>query len=503
MLLLVIRDGWGVNGPTEGNAITKAEPKYYQHLIQNYPNTVIDPCGEAVGLPAGQMGNSEVGHLNLGAGRIVYQDLLKISKDLESGEFSKKPNIAAFVDKAKQGGRVHLLGLISDGGVHSHIEHIKGFVHSLKEQNITELYIHAFMDGRDTPPDSGKGYLEDLEKTLKETELGSIATVSGRFYAMDRDQRWERVEKAYKCLVHGEGEKAKSVSECMQDSYQNDVTDEFVLPTVINEEGIIKKGDSVFFMNFRPDRAREITMALLNDGFEHFPVETLDLNYLTMTPYATEINAPIAYSKDNLKNTLSEIISKSGMKQLKIAETEKYAHVTYFLNGGKEEPFKGEDRILVPSPKVATYDLQPEMSAYEVTEKLEAAIRSNKYDLMIVNYANPDMVGHTGFMDAAIKAIHTVDECVKTVVEATLECGGAVMLTADHGNSDEMLDAKGAPMTAHSLNKVDFILVPPTEDKNEYKLREGGILADVTPTILEWLNLECTDDMDGKSLIIK
>jgi 2,3-bisphosphoglycerate-independent phosphoglycerate mutase len=503
MLLFVIRDGWGVSSTKEGNAIAAANPAYYAKLLESCPRTEVEPCGEAVGLPAGQMGNSEVGHLNIGAGRIVYQDLLKITLEQESGEFEKRPNVDAFLKSAKNSKKVHLMGLMSDGGVHSHMDHISTFVEICKKHGIENLYLHAFMDGRDTPPQSGKSYLLDMESRMEKIGLGKFATVSGRYYAMDRDKRWDRVEKAYRCLIHGEGNKAESVKECMDNSYGDNVTDEFVLPTVIDSNGLIEAGDSVFFMNFRPDRAREITMALENVNFSDFAVKDLDLNILTMTPYSTEIKAPVAYSKDNLKNTLSEVLSNAGLKQLKIAETEKYAHVTYFLNGGREEPFNGEDRILVPSPKVATYDLQPEMSAPEVTEKLLAAIQSKKYDVLIVNYANPDMVGHTGIFDAAVEAVKVVDDCVKQVVECVLDHDGAAMLTADHGNLDVMKDKDGTPYTAHSLNPVDFIFVPKRDAKEVPGLRDGGILADLTPTILDYLGIDTAEEMTGKTLFKK
>lgn len=472
-------------------------------LMKEYPNTLIGASGLSVGLPDGQMGNSEVGHLNIGAGRIVYQELTRITKAIEDGDFFENPELIEAMDAVKSGGSLHLMGLLSDGGVHSHNTHLYALVEMAKKRGVKNIYIHCFMDGRDVPPDSGRDYIAELEKKLREIGAGKIATVSGRYYAMDRDNRWERVKKAYDAIAKAEGNHFDSAEEAMAASYKEGVLDEFVVPCVIGEGNPIANGDSVIFFNFRPDRARQITRALTQADFDGFDREQLDIRFVCMTQYdKTFSNVQVAYKPQTLKNTLGEYLAKKGLKQFRIAETEKYAHVTFFFNGGVEKPNEGEDRVLLPSPKVATYDLQPEMSAYEVCEKACELIRSHKYDVMILNFANPDMVGHTGVLEAAEKAVKTVDECVGKVVHAIKEVGGQVMITADHGNAELMIDPDtGGAFTAHTTNPVPFILV--ADDYKDAKLRQDGILADLAPTMLDLLNLEKPDEMTGSSMIIK
>lgn len=503
-VMLMILDGFGITDKEDGNAIKAAHKPNYDNLYSNYPHTELSASGLDVGLPRGQMGNSEVGHLNIGAGRIIYQELTRIIKEIEEGNFFKNPALNDAVDKAlKAGTSLHLLGLLSDGGVHSHIEHLKALVKLAHDKGLKKVYIHAFMDGRDTPPASGKGYLAELENYLKELGTGKIATVTGRYYAMDRDKRWERVELAYKALVLSEGEKANSSKEAIENSYHDNKTDEFVLPTVIYENdkpvAKISNGDSVIFFNFRPDRAREITRAINDDVFDGFSREKLNLTYVCMTQYDKTIeNVQIAYKPESYTNTLGEYVSNKGLKQLRIAETEKYAHVTFFFNGGVEAPNPNEDRALIPSPKVATYDLKPEMSAYEVTEEVLKRLDSDEYDMIILNFANPDMVGHTGVFEAAKKAIETVDECLGKVVNKVLEKEGTVFITADHGNAEQMIDySTGEPMTAHTSDPVPFIHV----SKSAKALKDGGKLADIAPTMLEVLGLDVPAEMTGHSLI--
>lgn len=503
-VMLMILDGFGITDKEDGNAIKAAHKPNYDNLYSNYPHTELSASGLDVGLPRGQMGNSEVGHLNIGAGRIIYQELTRITKEIEEGNFFKNPALNDAVDKAlKAGTSLHLLGLLSDGGVHSHIEHLKALVKLAHDKGLKKVYIHAFMDGRDTPPASGKGYLAELENYLKELGTGKIATVTGRYYAMDRDKRWERVELAYKALVLSEGEKANSSKEAIENSYHDNKTDEFVLPTVIYENdkpvAKISNGDSVIFFNFRPDRAREITRAINDDVFDGFSREKLNLTYVCMTQYDKTIeNVQIAYKPESYANTLGEYVSNKGLKQLRIAETEKYAHVTFFFNGGVEAPNPNEDRALIPSPKVATYDLKPEMSAYEVTEEVLKRLDSDEYDMIILNFANPDMVGHTGVFEAAKKAIETVDECLGKVVNKVLEKEGTVFITADHGNAEQMIDySTGEPMTAHTSDPVPFIHV----SKSAKALKDGGKLADIAPTMLEVLGLDVPAEMTGHSLI--
>ncbi len=501
LFLLIIRDGWGIGIPGQGNAVHLASPAGYNSLLTKFPTTLLEPGGEAVGLPVGQMGNSEVGHMNIGGGRVVYQDLPRISKDFKEGRFEALDEIKSFLSRARKGGRIHLLGLVSDGGVHSHQSHIEGFCKILQSQGFDDFYVHAFTDGRDTSPHGGIDYLRQLEGCLDSLGAGSLASICGRYYAMDRDNRWERLEKAYQVLVRAKGPQARNVEECMRSSYDLGITDEFILPTVLNPEGCIRKNDHVFFMNFRPDRARQLCFALENNGFDAFEVDDLGLDLLIMTPYSKELKCPVVYSKTHLSQVLPEVFSACGLRQLKIAETEKYAHVTYFLNGGREEEFEGEQRILVPSPKVETYDLKPEMSAPEVTKKLIEAIDSKKFGFLVVNYANPDMVGHTGNLQAAIEAVLVVDSCISKVLKALALHDGAALITADHGNLDEMIDAGGNILTAHSLNQVDCIFIPRPSDRRIFSLKSGGKLADIAPTILDYLDMESPTPMDGDSLL--
>ena len=506
LTMLMILDGFGENKEEKANAVKLANTPNIDKLMKTCPTTDIHTSGLDVGLPEGQMGNSEVGHTNIGAGRIVYQELTRITKSIEEGDFfTNEEFIAAIENCKKYNSKLHIMGLLSNGGVHSHIRHLFGLLELAKRRDFEDVYVHCFMDGRDTAPSSGESFISELEEKMKEKGVGKIATITGRFYAMDRDKRWQRVEKAYNALVRGEGEKATSAIGAVESSYQKEIFDEFIEPTVIvNGEtpvATIGKHDSVIFYNYRPDRAREITRTLVDKEFNEFEVEKdLDLYYVCMTSYdETMPNVHIAFKKEELKNTFGEYISNNNLTQLRIAETEKYAHVTFFFNGGEEKQYPGEDRILVPSPKVETYDLKPEMSAYEVTDKVVEAINSKKYDCIILNYANPDMVGHTGVLEAAIKAIETIDECVGRVVEAINNQDGVLIITADHGNAEQMIDYKtGEPHTAHTTNPVPLILV----GMENAKLREGR-LADLAPTMLDIMNLEKPAEMTGESLIIK
>ncbi len=506
LTMLMILDGFGENKEEKANAVKLANTPNIDKLMKTCPTTDIHTSGLDVGLPEGQMGNSEVGHTNIGAGRIVYQELTRITKSIEDGDFfTNEEFIAAIENCKKYNSKLHIMGLLSNGGVHSHIRHLFGLLELAKRRDFEDVYVHCFMDGRDTAPSSGESFISELEEKMKEKGVGKIATITGRFYAMDRDKRWQRVEKAYNALVRGEGEKATSAIGAVEGSYQKEIFDEFIEPTVIvNGEtpvATIGKHDSVIFYNYRPDRAREITRTLVDKEFNEFEVEKdLDLYYVCMTSYdETMPNVHIAFKKEELKNTFGEYISNNNLTQLRIAETEKYAHVTFFFNGGEEKQYPGEDRILVPSPKVETYDLKPEMSAYEVTDKVVEAINSKKYDCIILNYANPDMVGHTGVLEAAIKAIETIDECVGRVVEAINNQDGVLIITADHGNAEQMIDYKtGEPHTAHTTNPVPLILV----GMENAKLREGR-LADLAPTMLDIMNLEKPAEMTGESLIIK
>ena len=502
-LALIIMDGFGLRRETEGNAIAAAKHPTLDRLWETCPHTQIGASGLDVGLPDGQMGNSEVGHTNMGAGRIVYQELTRITKSIEDGEMEREPALLHAMENAKKpGAALHLMGLLSDGGVHSHIRHLFGLLEMAKKNGVEKVFIHCFMDGRDVPPTSGAEYIEQLQNELARIGLGKIATVSGRYYAMDRDNRWERVVKAYDAMVNGEGVKAPDPVAMMHQSYADGVTDEFIVPAVVTENATIRGGDSVIFFNFRPDRARELTRTLVDPDFTGFGRKKgfFPLTYICMTQYdATMPNVEVAYKPQSLENTLGEYISKKGLTQLRIAETEKYAHVTFFFNGGVEAPYPGEDRALIPSPKVATYDLQPEMSAYAVTDEVVKRIRSGKYDVIILNYANCDMVGHTGVFEAAVKAVEAVDTCLGRTLAAIEEMGGRAFVTADHGNADRMTDEHGEPFTAHTTNPVPFIAVGFPEGTR--LRREGGRLADIAPTMLQALGLPQPPEMTGRSML--
>ena len=509
-VVLMVLDGYGLSDKTEGNAIALASTPVMDKLMKECPFVQGAASGLAVGLPDGQMGNSEVGHMNIGAGRIIYQDLTRITKAISDGEFFKNEVLLQAMDNCKKNdSALHLWGLLSDGGVHSHIEHLYGLLEMAKKNGLQNVYVHAFLDGRDTPPASGKSYIEQLQNKMDEIGVGKIASLSGRYYAMDRDNNWDRVEKAYDALTAGEGVQAENAVKAMEDSYAKDVTDEFVLPTVITENGApvatVKANDSVIFFNFRPDRAREMTRAFCDDKFTGFERKTgfLPLTFVCFKDYDETIpNKLVAFQKEDIKNTFGEYIAKCGKKQLRLAETEKYAHVTFFFNGGVEEPNVDEARLLVNSPKdVATYDLKPEMSAPEVGMDLVEAIKSDKYDVIVINFANPDMVGHTGVIPAAVKAVERVDSLVGDAVNAVKEVGGVLFICADHGNAEKMIDYEtGKPHTAHTTNPVPFILV---NADASMKLREGGCLADIAPTLLELMGLEQPAEMTGKSLIVK
>lgn len=506
---LLILDGFGYRKEKEGNAIKTDGVANIKALWDSYPHTLLQASGMDVGLPAGQMGNSEVGHLNIGAGRIVYQEFTRISKSIDDGEFFQNPAFLGAVENCKKhDSALHLMGLCSDGGVHSHLTHLYALVKLAKDHGLTKVFVHCFMDGRDVPPTSGKGYVEQVDAKLKELGVGRIATVMGRYYAMDRDNRFERVEKAYAALTYGEGLTASNAAEAMQQSYDAGVTDEFVVPTVVLTDGkptaTIQAQDSVIFYNFRPDRAREISRAYIFEDFDGFERKNgfFPLYYVSMTQYdkTFEGHLQIAFKPQSMHNTLGEYLAKMGKTQLRIAETEKYAHVTFFFNGGVEAPNEGEDRALIASPKVATYDLKPEMSAYEVTDEAVRRIESGKYDVMILNFANCDMVGHTGVMNAAVAAVHAVDSCVRMVVEAIQKTGGRCIITADHGNAEYMWDEKAqVPFTAHTTNPVPCILVD--DSRKSVELREGGRLCDLAPTLLDLMELPVPQEMTGKTLI--
>ena len=498
-LILMILDGFGI-APEKGNAIKAANKPNIDKLFAENPVTQIGASGMDVGLPDGQMGNSEVGHTNMGAGRIVYQELTRITKTINEDKLKENEAIVNAMDKALENGTaLHLMGLLSSGGVHSHNTHLYGILELAKKKGLENVYIHTFLDGRDVPPSSAAEFMDELLAKTKEIGVGKVATVSGRYYAMDRDNNWDRVEKTYAAMVYGEGEKADCPVCAVKNSYDKGVTDEFVVPVVVEGGAQVKPNDSVIFFNFRPDRAREITRTFVDPEFKGFERKNgfFPVNFVCMTQYdATMPNVDVAFKPQTLKNTLGEYVSNKGMTQLRIAETEKYAHVTFFFNGGVEKQYEGEDRILVKSPAVATYDLQPEMSAYEVTDKLVPAIESGKYDMIILNYANCDMVGHTGVFEAAVKAVEAVDTCVGRVVEAIKKMGGVALITADHGNADKMVDADGSPFTAHTTNPVPFCVVG-----YDCQLREGGRLADIAPTMLQIMGLEQPAEMDGVSLI--
>lgn len=502
-VILVIMDGWGLGKVKSADAIQNANVPFVNSLYEKYPNTTLVTCGEDVGLPDGQMGNSEVGHLNLGAGRIVYQELQRINVAIRTGEFAANSELLAAVRYAKENGKpLHLLGLVSDGGVHSHLNHIKAICDVCKKEGLDEVYIHAFTDGRDTDPKSGLGFLTNLQQHLNDS-VGKIASVSGRYYAMDRDKRWERVKLAYDCLVKGIGPKAADALAAVEQSYAADVTDEFIKPTVMVDAAqqplaLIKEGDAVICFNFRTDRCREITEVLTQSDNAEFGMHRLHLHYTTMTLYDAKFkNIHVIFENDNLSNTLGEVLAANGRKQIRIAETEKYPHVTFFFSGGREEPFAGESRIMVPSPKVATYDLQPEMSAIGITDKLVPEIEKESADFICLNYANTDMVGHTGIFSAAIIAAETVDTCVNRVVTAGLEHGYTIFLTADHGNADYMINEDGTPNTAHTLNPVPFFII----DKEWKGTVKPGKLGDLAPTILTVMGLPVPKEMTGNILI--
>ena len=505
--LLLILDGFGINENNEANAVAQADKPNIDAIMKKYPTVKGYASGMAVGLPDGQMGNSEVGHLNMGAGRIVYQQLTSITKAIQDETFFKNTALVKAMNVCKTNdSALHLFGLLSDGGVHSHIEHLYGLLEMAKREGLSKVYVHAFLDGRDTPPASAKEFMEALVAKMKEIGVGKVASVSGRYYAMDRDNRWDRVEKAYQAIALGEGVKATDPVQAIADSYANEVNDEFVVPTVITENGeaigTIKPEDSIIFFNFRPDRAREMTRVFCDPEFNGFERERIKASFTTFTQYDVTIpNTEVCFVPEELTNTFGTFLANNGKTQLRIAETEKYAHVTFFFNGGEEEPNEGEDRILVPSPKVATYDLQPEMSVYEVADKLDNAIRQGKYDVIICNFANPDMVGHTGNLDAAKAAIHAVDTAVGQVIKAIEETNGQAFICADHGNAEQMIDySNGEPFTAHTTNPVPLVLV---NYKQGVTLKEGGKLADIAPTLIEMMGMEKPAEMTGESLLVK
>src|SRR3989338_6151844 len=513
-VVLIIMDGWGYRKEKHGNAILNAKTPIFDRLEKEYPSTLLQASGLEVGLPEGQMGNSEVGHLNIGAGRVVYQELPRISNSIKDGSFFSNKALLNAIEHSKKAcsersesnPSLHLMGLLSDGGVHSHIEHIFALIEMAKRNGVKNLFIHPFLDGRDTPPKSALEYISELEARLKEQKIGKIASIMGRYYGMDRDNRWDRTNKAYDALVHGMGNFTGSAEEALHKSYQNQVTDEFMIPVVIvdsknNPVGTIKNGDSVIFYNFRSDRARQIIRALNENNFKEFERgdKNLKLHITCLTEYDIRFGLPLAFPPNIPRNSLGEFLSRKGIKRFRTAETEKYAHVTFFFNGGIEEPFIGEDRILVPSPKVATYDLKPEMSAKEVTAEVLKAISSGSYPVIIVNFANPDMVGHTGVFKAAVKAVEVVDECVGKIIESAQADRRDVIITADHGNIEDMIDKNGDPITSHTTNLVPFYFI--TEKR--VKLKEGGRLADISPTILSILNIEQPPEMTGESLIIQ
>ncbi|MDY3036717.1 MAG: 2,3-bisphosphoglycerate-independent phosphoglycerate mutase [Eubacteriales bacterium] len=499
--MLMILDGYGLNKETAGNAIAAADKPHLDDIFAKYPSTSLKACGLDVGLPEGQMGNSEVGHLNIGAGRIVYQDLTMITKAIEDGSFFENKAFLKAVDHVKKNGStLHLLGLLSDGGVHSHINHLLALVDLAKKHDIEKLCVHCFLDGRDVPPRCAQKYIDILTGHFEKAGIGTLGVISGRYYAMDRDKRWDRVEKAYDAMTIGKGMHAASGKEAIDAAYERDENDEFVLPTVIDGALPVDDGDAMIMFNFRPDRAREITRTFVDKDFDGFDrkKKVSDICYICMTQYDAEMpDVTLAFPPETLHNTLGEYIASLGLTQLRIAETEKYAHVTFFFNGGVEAPNRNEDRILIPSPKVATYDMQPEMSAYEVTDKVLEAIDTDKYDLIILNFANADMVGHTGVMKAAVEAIETLDKCVPKIADAILAKDGQILLTADHGNADVMLDKDSNVVTAHSLNDVPLVHIA----NHPSQLKDGGRLSDIAPTILKLMGLDIPEEMTGKPLV--
>ena len=501
---LIILDGFAFRNETFGNAVAQANKPNFDRYWANYPHATLTASGEAVGLPDGQMGNSEVGHLNIGAGRIVYQSLTRIHKAIRDKDFFNNAQFLAAIEHAKQNGsKLHLMGLLSDGGVHSHYEHLFALLQLAKEKGLTEVYVHGFLDGRDVGPTTALRYIEATEKQMTDLNVGKFASIHGRYYAMDRDKRWDRVKLTYEALVDGVGNIAATAAEGVQASYDKDVVDEFVIPFVIKENGVpvatIDTNDAVIFFNFRPDRAIQLSTVFTNDTFDGFalsPKHPKNIKFVSFTHYSVDVNALVAFENDDLVNTVGEVIAANGLTQLRIAETEKYPHVTFFMSGGREKKFAGEERILIASPKVATYDLKPEMSAYEVTDALLEAIEADKFDAILLNFANPDMVGHSGMLEPTVKAIEVVDECLGRVVDAILAKGGAAIITADHGNSDEVVTVDGEPMTAHTTNPVPVIVTKPGME-----LLEGGILADLAPTMLDLLGVEQPAEMTGSSLI--
>ncbi|WCR25613.1 2,3-bisphosphoglycerate-independent phosphoglycerate mutase [Paenibacillus thiaminolyticus] len=504
---LIIMDGFGLRNVTEGNAVAQAKKPNYDRYMNTYPHTTLTACGEAVGLPEGQMGNSEVGHLNIGAGRIVYQDLTRITKSIREGDFFENETLLGAVNHAKANDTaLHLYGLLSDGGVHSHINHTLAMLEMAAKAGLTKVYVHAFLDGRDVAPDSAIGYIERLQAKIDELGVGRIATVQGRYYAMDRDKRWERTEKSYRAMVYGDGPRYRDPLQAVKESYEQSVFDEFVMPTVIVDEnnepvGLVRDNDAVVFSNFRPDRAIQLSQVFTNEdfrGFDRGDQCPKNLYFVCLTLFAETVGGFVAYKPKELDNTLGEVLVQQGKKQLRIAETEKYPHVTFFFSGGRDIELPGEKRVLIASPKVATYDLKPEMSAYEVAEAAVREIESDVHDTIILNFANPDMVGHSGKLEPTIKAVEATDECMGRVVEAVLAKGGVCLITADHGNADMVFDEEGRPFTAHTTNPVPFIVTA-----KEVELREGGILADIAPTILDLMQLPKPEEMTGTSLIDK
>lgn len=504
---LIILDGFGLRAESHGNAVEQANKPNYDRYWATYPHTTLTACGEAVGLPEGQMGNSEVGHLNIGAGRIVYQDLTRISKSIREGEFYDNETLLGAVRHAKEKGKkLHLYGLLSDGGVHSHIDHLLALLDLAKKEGLNDVYIHAFLDGRDVAPDSAKGYIERLQAHIAKVGVGQIATVQGRYYAMDRDKRWERTEKSYRAMVYGDGPQYTDPLKAVEESYEKSVFDEFVMPTVIigsdgKPVGLVESEDAVVFFNFRPDRAIQLSQVFTNAdfrGFDRGPEYPQNLYFVCLTLFSESVGGFVAYKPKDLDNTLGEVLVQNGLKQLRIAETEKYPHVTFFFSGGRDVELPGETRILINSPKVATYDLKPEMSAYEVADAAVKEIEAENHDVIILNFANPDMVGHSGMLEPTIKAVEVTDECLGKVVEAVLAKGGVAIITADHGNADLVLDDKERPFTAHTTNPVPFIVTD-----RSVTLRNDGILADIAPTILEFLQVSQPEQMTGKSMLAK
>ncbi|WP_078429938.1 2,3-bisphosphoglycerate-independent phosphoglycerate mutase [Alkalihalobacterium alkalinitrilicum] len=502
---LIILDGFALREETKGNAVTQAKKPNFDRYWDSYPHSTLKASGEAVGLPKGQMGNSEVGHLNIGAGRIVYQSLTRVNLSIREGEFFENQTFNQAMDHVKEkNSSLHIYGLLSDGGVHSHIDHLFALLEMAKTKGLERVYIHGFLDGRDVGPTTAEVYVRALSEKIDELGIGKIATIHGRYYAMDRDQRWERVEKSYRAMVYGQGPSYQSALEVLEDSYNNKIHDEFVLPSVIMDEnnqptGTIEDNDAIIFFNFRPDRAIQMSQVFTNEdfrGFDRGNAFPKNLHYVCLTHFSETVQGFVAFQPTNLDNTLGEVLSQQGYKQLRIAETEKYPHVTFFFSGGREEPFTGEERILIDSPKVATYDLQPEMSAYEVTDALLQEVEADKHDAIILNFANPDMVGHSGMLEPTVKAIEVVDECLGKIVDAITKKGGHAIITADHGNADEVITLDGGPMTAHTTNPVPVIVT-----KKDVELREDGILADLSPTLLHILGAEQPKEMTGKTLI--